>query len=153
MKKLILVLTFATQLGSAAFANKIDRNSNQVISNANQASFQQFIQKQAPMFYQVDTDNWKTFQRIVSLYSNSKADLFRVSEQEKRNFLLSSEQLVKELTIMNSMSSKPWIESIVSTTAVIKFTWEVLEINHDVQFERAPAMPPVSKMDTNFIGM
>ncbi len=153
MKKLILVLTFATQLGSAAFANTIDSNSTQVISTSNHELFQQFIQKQAPMFYQVNTENWKTFQRVVSLYTNSKADLFKMNEQEKRNFLLSSEQLVKELKIMNSIGSKPWIESIVSTTAVIKFTWAVLERNDNVQFEQAPAMPVVSKMDTNFIGM
>lgn len=151
MKKLILVVIFVTQLGSAVFASAEVTNSG-VLTEANKESFQNFIEKQAPMFYQVNTDNWKTFQHVVALYGNSKSDLLKMNKKEKRNFLLSSDQLVKELRVMNSQGSEKWINQIISTTAIIKFTWQVLEEKTDVQFEQAPEIPEMSKMDLNFIG-
>lgn len=150
MKKLILVFIFALQLDGMANVNTTKANG--VFTEQSQESFQTFIKKQAPMFYQVDTDNWKTFQKVVTYYTNSKSNLLKMTEVEKRNFLVSADQVVKELSIMNSTHSDKWINKIVATTATIKFTWQVLEEKTDVEFEQAPKMIEQPKVDLNFIG-
>ena len=105
------------------------------------------------MFYQIESDNWKNFQKVVTLYNVSTSNLMRMNEIERSNFLISSKTLVKELKVMGFTGSEKWINRIESTTAVIKFTWEIQEAPVNVEFEQAPVIiKQPMMMDTNFLG-
>lgn len=152
MNKSILIITFALQFTSTAFA-KTSTGKTVALVSEERAAFDSFIEKNAPMFYQINSDNWKNFQKVVTLYNNSTSELLKMNETEKSNFLISSKELVKELKVMNSTDSKKWINSIESTTAVINFTWKVQTQVENVEFEKAPAIiEQPTKMDVNFLG-
>lgn len=154
MKKSILIITFVTQIISSGFASEtLDTNKSVSLISENKIAFNSFIEKNAPMFYQIESDNWKNFQKVVTYYNASTSELMKMNEVERRNFLISSKALVKELQVMNSFDSKKWINRIESTTAVIKFTWGVQEEPVNIEFEAAPSnVEQPSIMDINFLG-
>ena len=153
MKKSILIITFVTQLTSTAFAAITPTTKMVSLVSEDKVAFTSFIENSAPMFYQIGSDNWKNFEKVVTLYNVSTSDLMKMNETEKNNFLISSKTVVKELKVMNVTGSEKWVNRIESTTAVIKFTWEIQEEPVNVEFEQAPVIvKQPMMMDTNFLG-
>jgi hypothetical protein len=153
MKKSILIITFVTQLITTAFATITPTTKTVSLVSEDEIAFTSFIENSAPMFYQIESDNWKNFQKVVTLYNVSTSNLMKVNETERSSFLISSKALVKELKVMSVTGSEKWISRIESTTAIIKFTWEIQEAPVKVEFEQAPAIiKQPMMMDTNFLG-
>ena len=95
MKKSILIITFVTQLTSTAFAAITPTTKMVSLVSEDKVAFTSFIENSAPMFYQIGSDNWKNFEKVVTLYNVSTSDLMKMNETEKNNFLISSKTLVK----------------------------------------------------------
>jgi hypothetical protein len=153
MKKSILIITFVTQLVSTAFATTTPTTKMVSLVSENKVAFTSFIENSAPMFYQIESDNWKNFQKVVTLYNVSTSELLKMNETERSKFLISSKALVKELKVMKATGSGKWVNRIESTTAVIKFTWAIQEEPINVEFEQAPVIiKQPMMMDTNFLG-
>lgn len=153
MKKSILVFTFVMSLGSMVSAKDTTTATGSVLLNSNNAdAFQSYVGRQVPMFYQLNSDSWKTFNKVVTYFNNSTSKLLKMNETDRKSFLIAASQIEQELSIMNSRDSKKWIDMVRKTTAVIRFTWDGQKMI-DVEFEQPPVMQPtVEAIDTTILG-
>lgn len=149
MKKSIIVFTFAMLLAVNTNAKATQIGSLMTKNDSSEFAF--YLEKQVPLFYQLNTQHWKTFQKVVTMFNGSTSNLMKVSNEERISFIISSEELKRELAITKNRGSEKWINAISQTEAIIKFTWS-LQQPIEVEFEKVPATKKLTSLDTNFLG-
>lgn len=142
------VILFATPKKSFSNANQNDTIAKaQLLANGTEIKFSEFVSEN--LFRYTKKEDWKTIQKVVTLYSQSPSKLLNTPNAEQKAFLEATRTLTNKLNRRKGVEADKWSSDLTKTVKQIQFIWNFdIESLTPVVFETPLFVEPTATVES-----